>query len=67
MYSPTFTVNDHAWKIYIYPKGNNNHSQQLSVYLDSGITDSHETLHCTFKLAVLNYKVGDSGRLGPDP
>ena len=57
MYSPPFTVNGHQWKIYIYPMGNNNHNRQLSVYLDSGITDSHETLQCNFKLAVINYKL----------
>ena len=45
------------WKIYVYPKGNNNQSRQLSVYLDSGITDAHEQLQCTFKLAVVNYKL----------
>ena len=44
------------WKIYLYPKGNNNNGKQLSVYLDSGITDTHEQLQCTFKLAVINYK-----------
>ena len=57
MYSPTFTVNDHAWKIYIYPKGNNNNNKFLSIYLDSGITDNNASLECTFKLAVINYKV----------
>lgn len=64
MYSPAFYINGHAWKIYIYPKGNNNGNRQLSVYLDSGITDSHEALHCNFKLAVVNYKLEQSARAG---
>ena len=51
-YSPGFSINGHAWKIYVYPKGNNNKNAQLSIYLDSGISDAHEQLHCTFKLAV---------------
>mmetsp|Transcript_36892 Transcript_36892/g.61113 ORF Transcript_36892/g.61113 Transcript_36892/m.61113 type:complete len:478 (+) Transcript_36892:72-1505(+) len=58
MYSPSFNISGHTWKIYMYPKGNNNQGKQLSVYLDSGITDTHEQLHCTFKLAVINYKRG---------
>jgi len=64
MYSPGFSINGHTWKIYVYPKGNNNKGAQLSIYLDSGITDAHEQLHCTFKLAVINYKLespGDGG------
>ena len=61
MYSPPFVVNGHAWKIYIYPKGNNNHNRQLSVYLDSGITDSGEQMQCNFKLAVINYKLDGRG------
>ncbi len=56
MYSPSFTVNNHVWKIYVYPKGNNNAGKQLSVYLDSGISDAGEQLQCTFKLAVINYQ-----------
>lgn len=56
MYSRAFLINGHSWKIYVYPKGNNNHDKQLSVYLDSGITDSHESLQCNFKLVVINYK-----------
>jgi len=56
MYSPAFPVNGHAWKIYVYPKGNNNHHQQLSIYLDSGITDSHEVLAVRFRLVCLNYR-----------
>lgn len=56
MYSPTFTISGQQWKIYVYPKGNNNQNRQLSIYLDSGVTDTHEQLACTFKLAVINYK-----------
>ena len=56
MYSPAFPINGHALKLYVYPRGNNNRNQQLSVYLDSGITDAQTTHHCTFKLALLNYK-----------
>ena len=65
MYSPSFTVSNHVWKIYVYPKGNNNQGKQLSVYLDSGISDAHEQLQCTFKLAVINYKQSrnDGGQL----
>jgi len=62
MYSPSFVINGHLWKIYVYPKGNNNQGKQLSVYLDSGITDTGESLHCTFKLAVINYR-----KEGTDP
>ena len=63
MYSPGFAVGGHTWKIYVYPKGNNNGGAHLSVYLDSGITEAHESLHCTFKLAVVNYRreVGGGG------
>ena len=67
MYSPSFTVNGHEWKIYIYPKGNNNHNRQLSVYLDSGITEAHDTLQCTFKLAVINYRVDAHAQLTGAP
>ena len=63
MYSPTFTVNGHKWKIYVYPKGNNNHHKQLSIYHDSGIVDTGQ-LQCTFKLAVINYNINSCKRGG---
>uniref|UniRef100_A0A7S0JII2 MATH domain-containing protein n=1 Tax=Calcidiscus leptoporus TaxID=127549 RepID=A0A7S0JII2_9EUKA len=57
MYSPAFPIRAHMWKIYVYPNGNNNSGRQISIYLDSGITDNND-LPCTFKLAVVNYKKG---------
>lgn len=67
MYSPAFVANGHLWKIYVYPKGNNNHNHQLSVYLDSGITDSHESLSVKFRLVVVNYKAITTPRGQPLP
>lgn len=61
MYSPPFSAIGRTWRMQVYPRGNNNQSRELSVYLDSGILrDSQESVPCRFTIAVLNYKaVGD--------